>query len=344
MSLDVAPVTRADESAFDAFVAAHPHGMMQHTTRYRDMLVELTGARPHYLAARSGNDILGVIPLLVSQAGSERVVNSLPFYGGPGGILGHDPETRAALAGAYEETLAKLDAAAATLVDPPHPDHHVPPLTRTHEDWRIGLLTRVKRPGDLDNTLFPLLESRTRRAIRRARKAGIEVGVDNSAFDALRTMHEANMAAIAGNPKPPSFYSAWQRHLRPGEDYDLYVARREGEIVSALLVGHHPHCDEYYMPAIDHAHREDQPNAAVVYDAMRRAAASGRTWWNWGGTWVTQHGVYQFKKQWDPVETRYDYHVNVRDPEILARSPAELKTSHPHFYVAPYSALRGNPA
>jgi hypothetical protein len=77
---------------------------------------------------------------------------------------------------------------------------------------------------------------------------------------------------------------------------------------------------------------------------MNDAAARGYRWWNWGGTWPSQTGVYRFKRKWSTMEQRYDYAVQLNDHSLLDWPPARFASEMPGFYAVPFSALRSGDA
>jgi len=151
------------------------------------------------------------------------------------------------------------------------------------------------------------------------------------------------MAAIGGLAKSAGFFEAVTRHLRPGEDFDLWVARLNGEIIAGLLVLHFGDVTEYFTPATRHEHRSEQPLALILVKAMTAAISRGSRLWNWGGTWSAQDGVHRFKRKWGAHDGEYRYFIRVRDRSLLDSSAARLRERFPHFYVAPFSALRRAP-
>jgi len=51
------------ESAWDAFVRAHPEGTFFHLAGWREVLRRAFGHRTHYLVALAGGEVRGVLPL-----------------------------------------------------------------------------------------------------------------------------------------------------------------------------------------------------------------------------------------------------------------------------------------
>ena len=72
---------------------------------------------------------------------------------------------------------------------------------------------------------------------------------------------------------------------------------------------------------------------------MADAAARGFTRWNWGGTWLSQEGVYRFKKKWGASERRYRYFITLADASLKRRTAAELAAAYPWYYTLPYDQL-----
>jgi lipid II:glycine glycyltransferase (peptidoglycan interpeptide bridge formation enzyme) len=203
------------------------------------------------------------------------------------------------------------------------------------------MVTELPEPGSgFEERLLELVDASARRNVRKAQRAGFEVARDEDALDDLRRLHEENMAAIGGAAKSPAFFDAVPRHFRAGEEWQLWVARRDGAAAGALLTFHFARTAEYYTPAIAHDHRSDQPLAALLVAAMADAAERGMRRWNWGGTWRSQTGVYRFKRKWGADERRYRYLTQLNDERLLDSSPQELGARFANFFVVPFDALR----
>ena len=78
----------------------------------------------------------------------------------------------------------------------------------------------------------------------------------------------------------------------------MRIAEYENKVIAALLVFLYNQPAEYYTPVILNEYRPLQPMSGLIYQAMQEAITCGMKWWNWGGTWKSQDGVYRFKKSW----------------------------------------------
>ncbi|MGH9265387.1 MAG: GNAT family N-acetyltransferase [Acidimicrobiales bacterium] len=338
-AVDVVELGPDGEEAYEHFVAHHPHALIYHSLRFRDFLVDLLGAGPRYGVALGGGGVVGVLPVMAADGPYGTVLNSLPYFGSNGGVLVATPAARAAL-GAWYDRMAGTGVAAATVVANPLDTGADPPV---HDvaDVRIGCMTPLSGEGDPDERLTALIDGSARRNVAKAGRSGVQVDVDNgSGFGPLEEMHRAGMDAIGGRAKSPEFFAAVQRCFRPGDDYDVYVARIGDEVVAALLVFWYGAAAEYYVPATRPDRRSEQPMAAILHRALVDAAARGLRWWNWGGSWVSQENLIRFKTKWGGIPREYRYWTRVNDGDLLAAEPGRLTEGYPGFFVVPYASLR----
>jgi hypothetical protein len=342
--IEVRAMAPADEAAYDAFLAARPDGLLYHSLPYRDLLVDHLGAEPEYLLALEAGEVRGALPLMWAHDRGARIANSLPYYGSNGSILAGDDAVRDALLAAWNERATDAGTAAATLVTNPFSAAVIPEPAHSLTDVRINQATELpelagSEPGVAEDAILELVDASTRRNVRKALRLGVEAQPHAAALRELCDIHQANMADIGGLPKSWEFFASVAERFRAGEQYDVYAASLDGEVVAALLVFWHNVTAEYFTPAVAHEHRSDQPLAAILQRAMADATRRGMRWWNWGGTWESQEGVFRFKRKWGARDVRYPYFTQVNDRSLLEESPARLRERFGHFYVAPFSAL-----
>ena len=318
------------DAAIDAFVAAHPEGLIYYTAPYRRYLLEIAGGECRSLVALAGGRVVGVLPLMLKQGPFGPVLNSLPFFGSNGGVLAADAEAEAALVAGYDR-----EAAAATVaiwIAHPFMDTAAPRHDLTDE--RIAQWTRLPAGGALPTGI----EASARRNIQKAQAAGVTVRESPDALPFLEATHRDNLAAIGGRAKPAAFFSRLPV-MTYGRDWRLHVAEQDGAPLAALLTFEAVKTVEYVMPVLVESARSLQPTALILSVAMAEAARRGFTRWNWGGTWLTQEGVYRFKKKWGAEERRYRYFIRLNDVSLRRRSAAELSAGYPWYFTLPYDQL-----
>ena len=325
---------------YEAFLLSRPETLLYQSWRYQSLLIGLLGCRQQGLLALDGSgNPLAALPLMAMDGPLGTVLNSLPFYGSNGGLIGEDPVARTELIAAYTRMVQAPGMAVSTIIENPLSPGGEDEFVHDLIDERIGQLTPLPHGGNEEAALMQSFHYKTRNMVRKAEKLGVEVVIDNGAMPFLVGVHEENMREIGGLAKPRHFFDALPKYFRPGEDYRIYVARLAGEPVAAVLVFFYNRTVEYYTPVVRKEHRASQALSAVIFRAMYDAAACGFAWWNWGGTWLSQDGVYRFKSRWGTQDIRYRYFTSVHNPAVLKASRAELLEAYPSFFTVPFSAL-----
>ncbi len=342
-SLIVEPLRNEDADAYDEFVCRHPDGLFYYRWPYAQLLTELLGCRREYRVAKQDGRIVGVLPLMAVEALGGLVYNSLPFYGSHGGVLASNSQARTALVQAYNALACDGRTVASTVVANPFADEEPGPFTHEYVDERIAQYMEWPAGAAFDS-IASRIDSSARRNAHKAQQAGITVAIEPDALLELYRLHTAGMLAIGGRAKLKRFFEIVPNYFQAGRDYEVYLARLDGRAVGGLLVFYSNKTAEYFVPASDPFLRSLQPLAVILHAAIQDAWRRGLTRWNWGGTWVTQSGVYQFKKKWGAQEKLYRYYTHLNDTSILQRSSQELMAACPNFFIVPFNHLLGEHA
>lgn len=342
-----------EDGMYARYVASSPTPLIYATLAYRDMLVAALGCTPRYLIARDARErVVGVMPAMLSASGPwGPVLNSLPFFGSNGGVIVHngDARVRQALLDAFRACAVREGCAASTVITSPferelamyEQEQRAATPMCTFRDERIGLLTPLPIGANVEEDLLAAFSDPRPRNIRRALSAGVAVTVSDDVADwqFLHATHVENCSAIGGRVKSWEFF-ATMRETLPSHMRRLYVATVNGERVAALLLLYANQTVEYFAPATVASFRSLQPLSLAIYRGMCDAAREGFTHWNWGGTWLTQGGVYDFKRRWGTDEHRYFYYTHIHNAAVLSAKADEIMGAYPHFYVAPFRALQ----
>jgi len=338
--IEVEPLGRGrDEQEWDSFIRTSRGAVIYHSLAYRNLLVEHLGCAAEYLVARQGGEIRGVLPIMWTADPGERVMNSLPFYGSHGGIIAASLEIERALMDAWNARATDASTLAATMVANPFLECHSQRPVYGLTDERISQVTPLPS-GASAAEIVALISREARDNVRRAERRGVSVELDNDAIGEVSRIHRRNMLSVGGLAKSDELFASLPNHLRAGEDFDIWIARRAATVIAALLVLRFNGVAEYYASGTELEHRPHNPHAALLVAAMAHSAQRGCRLWNWGGTWLDQRGVYRFKRKWGAADSRYRYYIQLNDRSLLDATPDELLTRFPSFYVVPFTALR----
>lgn len=331
-----------DDSSYLRFLESIDTSLFYASSKYRDFLKFYLHCEDNYIAVFESGEIVGVLPLMLRETSLGYIVNSLPYYGSNGGVVAKTQAAHDLLIQYYLEFVSREDVVVSCLTESPLSREIS--LKSDFEDYRIGQITTIPNYSqDFDIKLFEIIDSSTRRNIRKAQSSNVSVTIDNSldAFKVLYEIHTENINSIGGKAKDWRFFENINKFFSPTKDFNLYIARIDGIIVSALLLFYFNKTVEYFTPATVAEFRNSQPISEILRIAFREASMAGFKWWNWGGTWITQDGVYKFKAKWGAQDYRYDYFIKLNNKSLLMKQPTELLELAKGFYTVPFKELRG---
>lgn len=348
MDFFIKRLTAEYEKSYMEFVLSKKESLMYYSVQFRDFLADLLNDEYETIIAVDGkNQVIGCLPIFYRQDKEGRIVaNSLPYYGGHGGPIAHNDSVMQALLEEYVYAINGKNCVASTIIGSPleHYDQLYKDIVKPdYIDERIELMTYFPYESELPipDALMSKYHHMERRCIRKAIKNEVSVRINNSkeAMDFLFGVHTENMLAIGGLPKIHRCFELIQEHFKAGEDYNIYIAEKDGKNIAALLLFYFNGTVEYYTPAIVEEYRTIQPLTLVIFVAMQDAMKKGFEKWNWGGTGLSQNSLYDFKSKWGTTETRYFYYTKIRDKGILKLDRNELMESYSNYYVYPFNQV-----
>ena len=357
MSIVIETLQEKQSQEYEELLRSIDTSLLYASFKYRLFLERtLLHSEPVYLVARENGKLIGALPTFIYfNAKYGNILNSLPFYGSNGGILVSprlkEPRTvQLALLDAFHELAKEKKTLVSTLITNPlenDTDFYETHFHFTLRDERIGQITPLPKEWqnqeDLCQKLMDGFHQKTRNSIRKAQKSDLVIYHSDSVecLQKLADLHRQNIDAIGGRAKPWAIFAAIHSTFTYDQDYRVYVAEKDGQIVAALLVFYFNKTVEYFTPAALETYRVYQPLSLLVYEAMQEAARRSCRFWNWGGTWLTQNGVYHFKSRWGTRDQRYFYYIReYHQPNPLRHlSPQQILEEYPNFYVLPFKVF-----
>ncbi len=351
--IEVRLLDKTLEVDYRRFVDEARTGLIYYTLEYQDFLLDiLNGASAHYFVGLEDGQVACVLPCFVTEAEAGRVINSLPFYGSHGGLLGPDASDAAkrAVINAYTDFVSSGSTLSATLVEPllgESDERGVDLYSHDMLDGRTGQVSTLPDASadDIGAAVMANMHQKSRNSLRKGLKA--EFSVTHTGTDAARAtlfeLHRANMQAIGGTHKSTAVFDSLAKHLTYDRQYRIYEATApNGDLAASMMVLYHRDTVEYFIPASDQAYRSQQPLSVLIYHAMIDAVQERASrFWNWGGTWSSQAGVYRFKSRWGAQDRPYRYHISLPgglDP-LRELGPQGLLSAFPYFFTCPFDRL-----
>lgn len=334
-------VVKLEENYFEQyenFLLQFEESLFYYSIKYKLFLEELLGAESHYLIVLdTKDDIQAVLPIMITTGKYGKILNSLPYYGSNGGILSNNKEAYQVLLNDYYKLTENV--AGSTYVSNPL-QQSVADLNYDVLDKRIGQWTAIGYSEDIEENIMLSFASSARRNVRKAIKENVTVEIDNTQIAFLYETHYENITSVGGKAKDKKFFTLIDEYFEQGKDYDIYIAKLKGEKIGALLLFYYNQTVEYFTPAVVSQYRNVQALPLVIYQAMCDASRKKFKWWNWGGTWLTQDGVYKFKNKFGATDKEYKYFIKINNEAIYKASKQELLEEYDNFYVIPFDKLK----
>ncbi|MDE2565375.1 MAG: FemAB family PEP-CTERM system-associated protein, partial [Burkholderiales bacterium] len=302
--LRLAPDDARTQAAWDEFVLRHPQATFFHRAGWQRVLGTVFRHAPHYLYARQGGRITGVLPLAhVKSLLFGSALTSLPFavYGG---VVADDEASTEALLAEAERLAAGLGVAHLEL-------RH---LVRRRPAWPEQDLYVTFRKALLPESEQNLLaiprkqRAMVRKGIQRGLKSEIDPQVDRFFALYADNVHRHGTPAL-----PRRYFQALQREF--GADCELLtVTAPDGRALSGVLSFYFRDEVLPYYAGDDLAARELAANDFKYWELMRRACERGLETFDYGRS-KQGTGSYAFKKNWgfEPTPLHYEYRLYKRD-------------------------------
>ena len=302
------------ESAWDAFVKAHPEGTFFHLAGWREVLRRAFGHRTHYLVALAGGEVRGVLPLAEVKSllfGHSLVSTPFCVYGG--------------IVAADETAKAALEARACALARELGVDHlEMRNRRRQHPDWPVkDLYVTFRKAIDADSEKNLLAIPRKQRAMVRK---GIQKGL-RSEIDARPDRHYAMYSESLRNLSTPVFSKRYLEILQDvfGEDCEILTVMHEAAPVASVLSFYFREEVLPYYGGGTLAARSVSGNDFMYWSVMERAREGGRRLFDYGRS-KRGTGSFDFKTYWgfEPEPLYYEYFL-VKRREMPNLSPTNPK-------------------
>jgi hypothetical protein len=334
-----------DQTIYD-YLLKNEKSLLYVSPRFIKLISDHLSAQPFWIIARRGDRIVGLMPYLVKFGPLGNVYNSLPYYGSNGGVVQHtkDNEAKLELLRAFYDHAKNDGACSATLITNPlenDAEFYSSNISFDFRDERTGQITHLNGITSEDKLMQSFKDPRHRN-IRKAIKEGVivERGQSQEAIDFLYMVHQQNINSIGGIAKDRDFFTKLTK-IMMAKDWCIYTAYLNDKPIASLLLLYFNRTVEYFTPVIVEEYRGLQPLALIIFRAMSDAILQGYSNWNWGGTWLTQDGVYDFKKRWGTMDYPYFYYTKIFSSSLIQQTTSFFLDHYKGFYVIPFNQLEG---
>lgn len=293
---------------WEAFVTAHPDGVVYHRAGWLRVIEETFGYRPRHLAYQQADGALGgVLPLFETRGLlSGRQLSSLP-HTPVAGPLAHDGAAMNALLQAAVTRVRRTSGAQLQLkLSSEEMAALVDGVTVT--PWRASYVTALPERPQVIRFGNSRNHSAVKRAVAKAERAGVRVRPAERPAE-LRAWYLLYLETMRWNGIPPlpyRFFTAMWRHLRPDGLMRLLLAEQHGDGPPRLLAGALLLMSgDTVFYGFSGRRLEDlalRPNDAIHWRAIHDACAEGYRSYDFGEVAGGNEGLTQFKSKWGTAQ------------------------------------------
>lgn len=195
---------------------------------------------------------------------------------------------------------------------------------------------------DYTEKIFSMLQGRARTAYRKVVKHNFELRRCLAEPEALEfaNIHIENIEAKGGIFKTDDFFlKAFEMSESNPGNAELAVILDRGKLIAGVVLFYFKDMVEYHTTCLKDEYRSIGPLNRIIVEKMVNAGMAEYRYWNFGGTWKTQEGVYRFKQSFGARDHVYFYYtIFFRDlDKVKTMTPEDILSGYPYCYVIPFS-------
>jgi FemAB-related protein (PEP-CTERM system-associated) len=284
----------SDRSHWNAFVIS-ASGTYCHLFGWKHVFERTYGLQTHYLACRSADAWLAVLPVAIMPHWPGRPVKavSLP-YCNFGGLLVAAGLEAGPLKSAFIAHLSGLGVSQVEFRE----------MARGQAGAsEVTMILHLPENSDL---LWKQIGNKARNQVRKAQNSNLTLRWGRDQSDALYEIYAQNMGRLGTPVHSPKFLQEILASL--GEQADVLTVRLEDRPVGAMLVVKHGKTWSDPMASCLTEFNALNPNMLLYWEALRAATEAGATAFDFGRS-HKDSGTYRFKRQWGTEEVALNYHT-----------------------------------
>tara|TARA_Y100000022_G_scaffold120606_1_gene104292 strand:- start:1342 stop:2412 length:1071 start_codon:yes stop_codon:yes gene_type:complete len=308
-----------------------------------------------YITIYNKFKLIGFIPIIYKETNFGKLANSLPFFGSHGSLISNfdfDHHVNKQIIIFLQNWMLDFDVKILTIIENPFLNNSKfwnnlsfnKRLFVIEIDSRISQVTHLPQNfnlKELENELMNSFHSKTRNMIRKSELQNFKItnNISNHDIENLHKIHFENMKKLNGNIKPLNLFKQIELFFKSNHEFSIYKSEAQnGEIAAMLLLIYSSSYVEYFTPVIAEKYRSLQPLSGLIFRGMVDSVINHKSkFWNWGGTWLNQEGVYRFKKRWGSQEKQYEY-ISIIQKNIhlkIKKNLSEWINENEYFFIMP---------
>lgn len=340
--MNVEIITKIDFDSYDTFTKNN-NATFYHSIKHLQFLGKILGIIPSFITVKEKDSLIGIMPFFVKKSKYGLVINSLPFFGSYGGFVANNHESKIKILEMMNTFNQENDVLSSVIIADPFSKNF--PIYEKYYKFIVKepRMIQCLQINSSTENIWLKFEQRVRRAVRKALTHNITVTkleTNPTDLGKFYSMHKMDMTSKGGKVKPIEFFQNLKTFFRLGEDYDIFIAMKDGRDIAYLLVFYFNFYVEYYMPAYDSKLKNLQGTSILIWESIKESIKKNMKIYNFGGTWKNQPELYLFKRGWAATDLPYCYYIHGDIAQTRKIGVEEIKKSYEYFYVFPYDMTK----
>lgn len=188
---------------------------------------------------------------------------------------------------------------------------------------------RLRLSAKLED-LFECFDSAVRRAIRKAERVGLQVGIHNTLSDVkdFFALHCGTRRRHGLPPQPFSFFQSIYKHILCAGLGFIVLAKYKNAPVAAAMFFHSGEGAVYKFGASSQEFNHLRANNLTIWEAIKWYASHNYTTLHFGRTSIENTGLRRFKQGWGTEESQLHYFKYDLQRNYFLRERGELLGWH----------------
>ncbi len=302
-----------DSTEWDAFVQQHAEAKIYHLYRWREVIREAFGHHSLYLAAYSGEELVGVLPLIIFKSSLfGKFLVSIPFFN-YGGELVTSSTVREAFYRYLQDWMREQDF---QFIEFRH-DHPIDTQLPVKQHKVTFLLSLPDDP----EILWKALKAKVRSQVRRPLKEYMSAVVGSEELlDDYYTVFARNMRDLGTPVYAKKFFATILKHFPEKARLVVVYSKEKVPVAASFLLGFRNTIEIPWASSVREYNRFS-PNMLLYWKSFETAIENGYTVFDFGRC-TPGGGTYRFKKQWGGTEKPlYWYYILPEGEELPQINP-----------------------
>lgn len=315
--MEILQIDGSKAPEWDEYVLSNAESTFYHLFGWKNIIEKSFGHRSYYLMAKSGNQVVGILPIVhIKSRLFGSILSSMPFMG-IGGICAENEEAAHALLDAADALLKKLKGGYLELRHRKKTNFQIP--CKEHK-----VTMTIELDSDFES-IWKQFKSKHRTAIRRSEKNSLKIKSGKSEY--LDTFYE--IESIGWRDLGTPFYSKYffkNIFKELGNFIEIFLVFSNGKPIATAFNGLFKDEVEGMWTYSLKEYSKLQTNYFLYWQMIKSACENGYRWYHLGRS-TTKSGASFYKAKWNavPHQLYWEYILNTTN------KPPEINTENPKF-------------